>query len=261
MKVSEWQKHALRKLKESDIDSARLDSLLILARVLDKSKEWVLANPNELIHKSKINELDSLVKRRMKHQPIAQLLGEKDFYGHQFTITADVLTPRPETEELVDYVAKNAPEGAKLLDIGTGSGCIAISIKLTRPDLVVIASDISKRALKVAKLNASNLGAEVKFINSDLFMDINDSFDIICANLPYVPTVNHTTNKEIEFEPQEALFSGEDGLDHYRKFFEHSKDHLNPVGITIIEHDPKQLSAIRDIANITRLTNYVSVLG
>ena len=264
MKIKDWLKGTQTQLTDAKVESARLDSLLILSMVLGKPKEWILANTDELIPRSKGRELDALVNQRAKHFPMAYMLGYREFYGHEFIVNQDVLIPRPETEELVDYIIKNAPQNAAILDVGTGSGCIAVSIKLARPDIEVTATDISKKALKVAKLNAKALKTVINFVHSDLFskFDILDSkFSIITANLPYVPTdSSHATNAEIDFEPKEALFSGYDGLDHYRKFFEQANNFLSPNGFIIIEHDPEQYSRLETIGQTTKVTRFVTKL-
>jgi len=268
MSINDWLQLAKKQLDNANIESARLESLLIAGMVLCRPKEWILANGDFELSRNQVKELNKLVDKRLTHYPLAYLLGYKEFYGHSFTVTPDVLIPRPETEELIEYIVDNAAKNSILLDMGTGSGCTAISAKLARPDLKITATDISARALNIASQNAQKLSANVEFIKSDLFASrqLRDTkYQTIIANLPYVPTdEEHSTNKEIEFEPRGALFSGTDGLDHYRKFLDEAKSHLSPGGIIIIEHDPGQFKKLSNISenavDIKSVSDYVSLI-
>lgn len=226
--ISDWLKHATSELKKAKIISARLDSLLLLEFGLRKSRSWLLAHEDDEINEEDEIILNKYLIQRKNHAPLAYIIGSKEFYGHKFRVNKHVLIPRPESEAIIDLVIEAAqnisistetPVSVTALDLGTGSGCLAISAKLELPELKVVASDISDSALNVAKINAQQLNAEVKFIKSDLLSDVQDQqIDIIIANLPYVPT-NLVTSEEIVREPGIALFSGKTGLKHYKKFW------------------------------------------
>lgn len=226
--ISDWLKHATSELKKVKIISARLDSLLLLEFGLRKSRSWLLAHEDNALNEEDEIILNKYLIQRKNHAPLAYIIGSKEFYGHKFKVNKHVLIPRPESEAIIDLVIEAAqnisistetPVSVTALDLGTGSGCLAISAKLELPELKVVASDISDSALNVAKINAQQLNAEVKFIKSDLLSDVQDQqIDIIIANLPYVPT-NLVTSEEIVREPGIALFSGKTGLKHYKKFW------------------------------------------
>ena len=226
--ISDWLKHATSELKKVKIISARLDSLLLLEFGLRKSRSWLLAHEDNALNEEDEIILNKYLIQRKNHAPLAYIIGSKEFYGHKFRVNKHVLIPRPESEAIIDLVIEAAqnisistetPVSVTALDLGTGSGCLAISAKLELPELKVVASDISDSALNVAKINAQQLNAEVKFIKSDLLSDVQDQqIDIIIANLPYVPT-NLVTSEEIVREPGIALFSGKTGLKHYKKFW------------------------------------------
>ena len=206
----------------------------------------------EIKKKDKIKILEA-IKKRANHYPLAYITQKKEFYKRNFFVNEDVLIPRPETEELVEniinYINTRSPKvPLKILDLGTGSGVIAITLKLENPNLEVYAGDISKKALKVAKKNAKKHQAEINFFATDLLnqtgiADIPSKFDIIIANLPYV--AQKFKNNSIKFEPEIALFSGEDGLDHYRSLS--LQVSLNNCNTLFLEIDPRQEKSIYEI--------------
>jgi len=229
----------------------RLDAELILAYALNKSREWLLAHNEEKIPK---NTASPLVARRKKHEPLAYILGHKEFYGRDFVVTPDVLIPRPETEQLTNFVVQlfeNENLGKRMVDVGCGSGCIGITVKLECPELDIILSDTSSGALNIAKQNAHNLGASVKFVKSDLltvFVNRNSLFDIIIANLPYVDR-DWQVSPETKYEPKAALFASDGGLILIKKIIDQSLKCLVRGGYLVLELDPRQKTAIKDYAS------------
>jgi release factor glutamine methyltransferase len=188
----------------------------------------------------------------MTHEPLAYIRGKQEFYGRDFEVSPDTLTPRPETETLIEMLFEIKPE--KIIDIGTGSGCIAITAKLGLPTSAVSASDISKKCLQVAKKNAKNLHAEVNFFKSDLLQDLSVadiSGAVICCNLPYVPN-NFSINTAASHEPKLAIYGGEDGLDYYRQLFEEiiSLPVLKRPVAVLTESLPLQHESISAIAEV-----------
>ena len=246
MKIKHWIKTAQDSLKETD--SPRLDAQLLLAHTLQQNRAWIIANTDFTIPKEALVRLEHMLQLRKKRIPLAQILGLREFYGRTFTINENVLVPRPETEVLVEQAVKTIPQNASVLEIGTGSGCISVSLSLERPDLSIVATDISTQALEIAIENAKNLNATVTFIESDLFKSIKEgqTFDVVLANLPYVP-INARRQPEIEHEPDVALYSGDDGLNHYRKFFAKLQKYLSPDGICFVEYSPTQHHMVRDL--------------
>lgn len=261
MRIDEWLDQSTKSLTKAGVESARLDCLLILETVSKKDQNWILTNGEKVIADEALEKFNAMLERRLKREPMAYIRGKKEFYGHEFAVTPDVLIPRPETEALVAFLVKNAKDNASILDMGTGSGAIAVAAKLARPDLLVAATDISAEALKVAKQNAQKLGAQIELIKSDLFDNIDGDFDLIAANLPYVPTYT-PLEKELDFEPDLALFADDDGLDLYHKFFLEVEEYMTPGGIIVIEHDPRQFSWILAYTRrrAQRISNFVTAL-
>lgn len=230
MTAQEWLQSATTQLQRSSYTSARLDAELLLAHYSQKPREYLLAHSEMVVSKQK--ELDAGLTRRLKHEPLAYIVGRKEFYGREFVVTPDVLVPRPETETMIELLKQSLADrrwkiedDMTIIDIGTGSGCLAISAKLELPDATVIGVDISKKALGVARLNDKNLHAEVKFLHGSLLEPCALSpipYSIILANLPYVPD-DYAINSDAQNEPGQALFGGADGLDMYREFFVQAK--------------------------------------
>lgn len=199
----------------------RTEMEVFLAYLLSCDRLTLIANSNEEVSVEKLAALQKGWLEIQAGKPIAYLTHVKEFYGLPFYVDERVLIPRPETEILVDLVLKYAKNS--VLEIGTGSGAIACSVKKLRPDLKVLATDISKEALEVANKNCVQHGVEVELIESDLLTKVpHERFDVLVANLPYIGTVLHAAIEENvgKFEPHLALFGGEDGLDLYRRLFE-----------------------------------------
>ncbi len=205
--------------------------------------------------------------------PLAYTEGHTWFYGRKFFITSDVLIPRPETESIIDYVVSQIPteknqsgfgKGLSILDIGTGSGIIAITLKLELPRATITATDISKEALTIAKKNAELHNASISFVNSDLFQAQsikNRRFDIITANLPYVdPDWDWLDKSALAHEPAQALYAKDHGLALIKKLIQQAPAHLNSNGTLILEHDPIQFSALSEFAKShpTSISPYVT---
>jgi len=177
--------------------------------------------------------------RRLKFEPVAYITGVKEFYSIEFEVNKDVLIPRPETELLVDMAVYWGGNGARVLDLCTGSGAIAVVLKHSRPDLDVYASDVSEKALKVAKKNAVEIlgPKKINFVHGDLFTPFEgEKFNLIVSNPPYVDAeLQGKLQKEIDFEPEIALFAGNKGTDIIKKIIEESVEHLEEKGILLLE--------------------------
>lgn len=219
MTISEWLQETITIFKASGIESARLDALILLEHYLQTSRATLLAHPETKLPATTIVKLTTARKLRLDGVPTAYILQTKEFYGREYIVNEHVLIPRPETEDMIDEVKSLNYEAPRILDIGTGSGCIAVTLALEIPHSKVTATDISAEALEIAQINAKTLGARITFKQTDLLEGLqHKQYDIICANLPYVPD-GLISSTEITKEPALALFSGSDGLDHYRRFF------------------------------------------
>lgn len=244
MSIGEFLAEYTPKLRAAGIASARLDCRLLVQHIRGRDEVWVLAHPEEQLESTKIAALKSLIAKRLKRIPMAYLLGHQEFYGYTFTVTPDVLIPRPETEALIE-TAKKIP-AQTILDVGTGSGAIAITLAL-QTSAKVTASDISSQALNVARKNATTLGTTITFVKSNLLNKISGRFDMIVANLPYV---DHSWERspETNAEPALALFAEHDGLELIHKLIVQAPEHLAPKGHLLLEADPRQHEAIKVMA-------------
>lgn len=256
MIVREFLKTATATLKAVEIEGAQTDAEILLANVLGKDRAWLLAHDDAELDSEQVKAANTLLKKRVRRIPMSYVLGMREFAGLEFKIDERALTPRVETETIVAEVTKRAPQGARVLDIGTGSGAMAIALKHLRPDLQVVASEVSPEALELARENATNLlksDKAIMFIQSDLFENIKDTFDIIVANLPYV-TREMELMPEVQNEPDVALFGGaDDGLDLYRKFFSELPDFIHAKSQVWTESDPWQQADLIELAKTCEL--------
>ena len=222
----------------------------LLMYMLDEMREFNENLALELTEEDEQKYFQLINKHIKDDTPLSHLVGFEYFYDRKFKVTSDVLSPRMETEELVykviDYIRKNNLTNIKILDLCTGSGIIGITLKkeLEEFDVKILASDISSRALTVAKENASSLEADISFVESDLFSNVQDKFDIIVSNPPYIAHDDKKTIKEnvLNYDPHLALFAGEEGMYFYRNIIEKSRPYLNEKGIMFLEigYDQKE---------------------
>jgi release factor glutamine methyltransferase len=237
-------------LKNRQIDSAYLDCSLLLAKSLNITKEKLYASFPDPVPEEKYLLFRKYIGLRIDGHPIAYILGEKEFFGIPFHIEEGVLCPRPDTELLVEKVLELSDKDSAIkdiLDMCTGTGCIAISIKMNNPDLNVSASDISPVAEKVFSINNCSLtGKSITFTKSSLFENIKGTFDIIVTNPPYL-TSEETDQRMDEGwkEPELALDGGNDGLDLIRIIIDQAPEYLNERGYLLIEAHPAQMEKMR----------------
>jgi release factor glutamine methyltransferase len=214
--VSEALAEATATLRAVGCDSPRLDAELLLASALGVARERLLIDASAMLDGAPLERLQSLLARRMAREPVAYILGRKEFRRLVVSVDSRVLIPRPETELLVE-VGVSLDRGAHVADVGTGSGAIALALKDERPDLEVWATDVSADALAVARDNAQRLGLDVRFVQADLLVGIPAQLDAVLANLPYVADGSELAPEISRFEPQSALLGGADGLDVIRR--------------------------------------------
>jgi release factor glutamine methyltransferase len=250
--LQDIQKRLQETLQHAGDDTPGNTSLVLLSHILKQPKAWALAHTDYQPTESEQQKLSQIVGEFLAGVPLPYLLGSWEFYGRSFRVTPDVLIPRPETEQLVEKALQhiNYMNNPLILDIGTGSGAIAISLAAEAPLAQVIATDISRAALTIARENATMLKQDrVLFIQADLLPPINRTADIICANLPYIPTQILQTLKVFHREPCLALDGGEDGLAHIKRLLHQAQTRLAKPGVILLEIEAGQgqvvLSAAR----------------
>jgi len=226
-------------LRTAGIESANLESQVLAAHTCGMSRSELLAHPEwDVPHEAEV-----LLQRRLSGEPLAYILGHREFYGREFRVSSCVLIPRPETETLVDACLNSAQKSSArdVLDLGAGSGCIGVTLKLEAPRLKVVLADVSRDALEVARENALTLEADVELVESDGFESLfGRRFDLIVTNPPYVAESDALPAEVRDYEPPLALFAGNAGLDFYRRLATEAKDHLTEGGKLFAEVGDRQ---------------------
>jgi release factor glutamine methyltransferase len=233
-----------------DPSSARIEVQCLLQAVLHANRAWLFTHSEQSLDTSQHARYMALLERRLAGEPIAYLLAAREFYGLTFTVSPATLIPRPETELLVDLALQRIPKQGtcRILDLGTGSGAIALSIAHARPNAEVVAVDESAAALEVAQFNTRRLGlGNVRLLQSVWFSALyGEHFDMIVSNPPYIAAGDvHLAQGDVRFEPITALASGADGLEDIRCITAQAKDHLNVDGWLLLEHGYDQAAAVR----------------
>lgn len=241
------------------------EARLLLCHLLDRNTAWIEAHRDDALAAAAYERFDALVARRAVGEPVAYLLGTREFYGRDFAVSPAVLIPRPETELLVDLV-KAGPCAPRILDLGTGSGCVAITLALELPQAEVWAVDASPAALTVAQANARRLGARVQLRESDWFAALEgERFDLIVSNPPYIADGDpHLNEGDLRFEPALALNCGVDGLDAIRRIAAAAPVHLNFGGRLLFEHGYDQAEAVASLlraAGFAEIEQYRDLAG
>lgn len=234
-----------------NMEQAQAEAVAIMAELLDCNRVMAQLDRKRVLTPELWNRGLEIIERRLNNEPWQYIFERAYFRDLTLKVTPKVLIPRPETELLVDWVIDILPERGKVLDMGTGSGAIALSVATERADSQVTASDVSCEALAVARENASNIApGKIRFIESDLFENLaEEKFDLIAANLPYVTESEHLElSPEVKlFEPKLALTSGEDGLDLIRKTVEKAAEYLAPHGSIILEMSSDQTETVAEL--------------
>ncbi len=245
--------------------TARIEAQLLLRAVLPMAtRAWLIAHGNEYLDAEYQAAFEVLLKRRLEGEPIAYIVGVRDFYGLQFKVSPAVLIPRADTETLVEAALAKIPieKPYKVLDMGTGSGAIAISIALLRPQAQVMALDTSLTALQIAGENKQNLAVKnLTLLQSDWFSGLNgEKFDVIVSNPPYISVQDiHLTQGDLRFEPLQALASGKDGLDSIRHIITEAPQHLNAQGWLMLEHGYDQSAQAQQLLSAAGFVEVVSL--
>lgn len=223
-----------------------LDARLLLAEVLGVSRERLVAFPEQCVDADAAARFDALAVRGRQGEPLAYLLGRREFYGRTFKVSPAVLVPRPETELLVDLAleALRGHPAPRVLELGTGSGCIAVTLALARSDAEIVATDVSSAALAVARANAQALGASLRWVASDWYAALEGRFDLIVSNPPYV-AAGDPHLAALACEPIDALTDHADGLACLRRIVAGAPGHLRPGGWLLVEHGYDQGERVR----------------
>ena len=234
----------------------RLDAQLLVLHALcrpQRERAWLLAHDTDTLPEALHAALQATVQRRAQGEPLAYITGHKEFYGLDLLVNAHVLVPRPDTETLVDWALEvlatidaAPPLPARILDLGTGSGAIALALKHTRPELQVSAVDFSTDALAVARANAQQLQLDVCLIQGNWLDGVADRYNAIVSNPPYIAAADHHLSA-LTHEPLQALASGADGLDDIRAIVAQAPAHLLPGGWLLLEHGYDQAAAVRSL--------------
>lgn len=248
MTIEQWLEEVKKRIDSLDAELIAVQNFAPVGR----DRSWLIAHANEKVQNENIAQADQMVKKRQSGIPLAYILEEKEFYGRKFWTRPGVLIPRPETEALIELIKElKLPQRARFLEIGTGSGCIAITLALEFPQSYVLATDVSETALDTAERNDIMHEGRVELLLSDLLGEVNlefgdEQYDVVAANLPYVNPEWEWLNREgLKFEPREALFVKEkNGLMLYFRLFEQiyekMKDNLYWTRYVVLEADPCQ---------------------
>ena len=226
----------------------RFEAFILLAHILDKPKEYLIAHDDDELSDTTVMTFDMFVSMRLDGMPVPYLTGHQDFFGRYFAVDPNVLIPRPDTEVLIEQALMVTPERPKILDMGTGSGCIAITMAKECPGSRVTATDFSEGALNIAKTNAQTLEANIDFRLGSWWTPIKESekFDLILSNPPYIrPNDEHLP--ALHHEPQTALTDGVDGLSCLHEIAAHAIEHLDTGGWLLVEHGWDQAEAVAEL--------------
>jgi release factor glutamine methyltransferase len=250
-------------LTAARLDTPRLDAEVLLAHVLGVDRTALFLDPGRGLTSDQAGAFRDLVLRRREHEPVAHLTGTRGFRHLDLAVDARVLVPRPETEHLVE-AALDLPQGARVVDVGTGSGAVALALKQERPDLTVVGTDVSADALAVARSNAARLGLDVTFVEGDLLA--GERADAVVSNPPYVADGDPLPRDVRDYEPALALFAGPDGLDVYRRLapaafasgatfaaFEVGAGQADAVGDLLTRAGAREVGVMQDLAGIDRV--------
>jgi len=240
-------------LKKNKIPNPQLDSEILLSNLIKRDKKHIILNPKELLNSEQLDKFKSLIERRKKGEPIAYLIKKKEFWKDEFFVNKDVLIPRPDTELIIEQVLKiySKDEQLQVLDIGTGSGCILLSILKERPNFYGTGIDISKKSINVSKFNAKqlNLMNRVKFFNSSVDNFKIGKYNLVVSNPPYIKLLNlkYLEKDVVNFEPKLALSGGFDGFSEIKKVINKTSNLIKKNGKFILEIGFNQKNKVKKI--------------
>lgn len=227
---------------------APLEARILIAHALQWSRVQLVTRSQDALSESQRGAIDALFQRRESGEPIAYITGFREFHGLDFEVSPAVLIPRPETELLVELANERLPPGGSALDLGTGSGAVAVTLAHLRPDAALSASDISEESLQIAERNAARHQSRVNFILSDWYSELNGRFDLIVSNPPYIAAGDkHLSEGDLRFEPRGALTDHADGLQAIKAIISGAPQHLTTGGWLLLEHGYDQAASVRTL--------------
>jgi len=244
-----------------------LENRILLCHATGLSRVQLITRAEQPLSEDEAACLNKLVQRRLAGEPIAYIVGKREFFGLDFSVSEAVLIPRPDTELIVELAIERLPPQGRLLDMGTGSGAIAVAVAHMRPDALVTALDVSEAALAVARRNAADNNARVRFLRSDWFSALapSETFDLIASNPPYIAAGDeHLSQGDLRFEPTGALTDHADGLSALRTIIQGSPRHLAAGGWLLMEHGYDQAASVRallDAGGYTEVRSWRDIAG
>ena len=251
MKLKEVLAKTAIKLSKSGIEGAARDARILTAFAFEIPISELSLKINQQASEKIIVELEKLILRRINREPISKILGRRDFWGRTFSINENVLDPRGDTETLIDFVIEKPVKS--VLELGTGSGAIAVTLACEWKEVHVTATDISENALSLAKINAEkfNVQNKIHFLTSDWFENVKGAYDLIISNPPYIGLTeqDEISAEVIKYDPEIALFAGRDGLDAYRRIIPSLSKFLNPDGFVALETGASQSNQVKNMMN------------
>jgi release factor glutamine methyltransferase len=249
MKIDAWLKASTALLASAGVSTGRLDCLVLLEDTLNTNRTQLLAHPELDLTGVELNTLNGMVQKRAQHIPLAHLRGKTEFYGREFIINEHVLEPRPESETMIDmFKALPLPKRPRVADIGSGSGALGITIALEVPNAELSLIEIDSNALAVSQQNVAKYNIRVQLVQNDLLDELDEQFDVLLCNLPYVPK-DFRINTAASHEPAIAIFGGPDGLDVYRRLFTQVTTRKHVPKYVLAESLPPQHEQLADIAS------------
>jgi release factor glutamine methyltransferase len=251
-------------LEDLMLSMDRTDAVVIMAEVLGVNRAWIAANPMRLLTETQDAQIEALAAQRAMGRPVAYLLNRREFYGRDFALDSSVLIPRPETETMIEAALPRLVPRATCLDLGTGSGAIAVTLACQRPESRLVATDVSDAALAVARGNAErhHCAGRIEFLKGSWYEPVaGRTFDVIVSNPPYVASADpHLGRGDLRFEPREALTDGSaDGLASIRAIVSGASDHLKPGGWLLFEHGYDQAEVVRGLLESAGFDSIVSL--
>lgn len=251
MKLNDFYRAAKTRLQHEHIETPALDARLLICHGLDLTHEQFVLSDNRVLSAMELQSIETFLQQRLDGKPVSKIIGRKEFYGRDFKTTADTLDPRPDSETLIETVLSHPCEAPLILDLGTGTGCLVLTLLAEWSKARAIAVDQSIAALQIAKENALRIGVEdrVVFIQSDWFSEVIGQFDVIISNPPYIPQgdIAGLAREVRDYDPMAALTGGADGLDPYRVIIPQLPGFLKSGGLAAFEIGQGQESQVADL--------------
>ena len=248
--ISDWLKRAQDQLKNSS-DSPRLDAELLVMQLLDVNRSWLFAWPEKILKKAQLERLGYLLEQRLEGKPMAHILGFKEFWSLPIQVNDSTLIPRPDTELLVEWSLELPLKNqARVVDLGTGTGAIALALASERPSWLIEAVELSSQAVSLARANAQSLDLDMKVIQGDWFTPLSGKYDLIVSNPPYIDANDeHLSRGDVRFEPSSALVSDDAGLKDLHWIVQTAPGYLEECGWLLVEHGYDQTESVIQLLN------------